>query len=166
MNDQKILNDLRIFAVLKKHEIPFVIIGGHAVFHHGYQRLTEDIDVVWRRTSETETRLALALTELNAVWIGKEIDPSTGIEKTYPVSIGYVQSHHLMMLWTGASPLDLFDYIPGHPNDDVENLFETAVEFKEMKFASLAWLRKMKQSTGRTKDLADLEELAKIHPQD
>ena len=165
MSDRNISNDEIIFAALKRHGVPFIIIGGHAVFRHGYRRTTADVDIVWLRSPESAKALLAALTELHAVWIGKEIDPVTRIECTYPVSPAYIEREHLMMLWTPYGPLDLFDYIPGMPTEDVKQLFETGVEGDGLNFSSLAWLRRMKQVSGRTKDLADLEELAKIHPE-
>ncbi len=165
MSAQNTSNEDRIFGTLKKHGVPFIIIGGHAVFRHGYRRTTEDVDVVWLRSPESAKALLGALTELEAAWISNEIDRATGIERTYPVSAAYIDSEHLMMLWTPCGPLDLFDYIPGVPDEDVRQLFATGVEGAGLTFASLSWLRRMKRAAGRTKDHADLEELAKIHPE-
>ena len=165
MSARNTSNDDRIFAALQKHGVPFIVIGGHAVIRHGYMRTTEDVDVVWLRSSESARALLASLTELQAVWIGKEIDRTTGIERTFPVSAAYIDCQHLMMLWTPWGPLDLFDYIPGIPDEDVRQLFETGVEGDGLRFSSLSWLRRMKRIAGRTKDLADLEELAKINPE-
>ena len=151
--------EFEIFTLLQRHDVPFVIIGGHAVNVHGYRRVTEDTDVIWARSPETERSLAAALSELEAKYIGEEIDPATGIEKAYPVSPAFIQSMHLMMLWTNRGFLDLFDYIPGAPEEDVRQLFDTSIEGEGLRFASLAWLRKMKKLSGRTKDLLDLENL-------
>jgi hypothetical protein len=166
MSAPNISNDEHIFGTLKKHGVPIVIIGGHAVFRHGYRRTTADIDLVWLRSAESSNALLAALTELQAVWIGKEIDPASGIERTYPISAAYIKTEHLMMLWTPFGPLDLFDYIPGMPQHDVRELFTTGVEGDGLIFSSLSLLRKMKRVAGRTKDLADLEELAKFHPEE
>jgi hypothetical protein len=166
MSVQNTSNDQRIFATLRKHGVPFVIIGGHAVFRHGYRRTTADVDLVWLRSPASAIALLAALQELQAAWIGKEIDPATGIERTYPVSAAFIDREHLMMLWTPHGPLDLFDYIPGLPSEDVEQLFKTGVEGDGLTFSSLSWLRKMKRASGRTRDLADLEELAKLHPEE
>ncbi|HEX4125834.1 MAG TPA: hypothetical protein VHY37_13995 [Tepidisphaeraceae bacterium] len=163
MPAQNISNDQHIFGTLAKHRVPFIIIGGHAVYRHGYRRTTADIDVVWLRSEASASALLAALTELNAVWIGKELDPVTGIERTYPVSLAYINVEHLMMLWTPFGPLDLFDFIPGMPTEDVQRLFDSGVEGDGLIFSSLSWLRKMKRAAGRTKDLADLEELGKLH---
>lgn len=154
----------QIFEILRRHGVPFVAVGGHAVYFHGYERLTEDSDVVWRRTPESEAAILAALTEAKAHWIGNEIDPATRIERIYPVTKAYIHSSHLMMLWTSFGFVDLFDYIPGMPEEDVEQLFATSLEADGIRYASLEFLRKMKKAAGRTKDLADLEHLDKLHP--
>lgn len=148
-----------IFEVLARHGVPFVVVGGHAVYVHGHQRQTEDVDVVWRRCPESEAALAAALAELDARYIGNEIDPATGIERTHEVSLAFIRSRHLMMLWTKLGFLDLFDYIPGHPGADVDDLFATSIQSPPYRFASLEWLRKMKLASGRPKDVEDLKNL-------
>jgi hypothetical protein len=152
--------DFTILSVLRRHGVPFAVVGGHAVIFHGYRRSTEDLDLVWLRTPESELALTAALIELNARYIGKAIDPATGIERMHPVNLSFVQANHLMMLWTDVGGfLDLFDFIPGHPQVDVKELLSTTVDQAGLHFASLAWLRKMKHSAARQKDLLDLENL-------
>ena len=107
------------YTLLRKHAVPFVVIGGHAVQFHGYVRTTEDVDLIWIRSDESELRLADALREANAGWISNERDPQTGIEKLVPVTLSHIRSRHLMMLCTDYGFVDLFDYIPGLPVADV-----------------------------------------------
>ena len=47
----------RLIDVLVKHEVPFVIVGGHAVAFHGYVRATEDTDIVFLRSDGAEAAL-------------------------------------------------------------------------------------------------------------
>jgi hypothetical protein len=148
-----------LLDVLSRHNVPFVIIGGHAVTYHGFVRATEDTDVVLRRTPESELSLLDALAEVNASWIGDEIDPDTGIERTFPVSLPYLRGSRMMMLVTDFGFLDIFDYIPGHPDVPVEQLFDTAVEHGRYQYASLRWLRAMKTAANRPRDQIDLENL-------
>ena len=149
----------QLIDVLSRHGVPFVIIGGHAVTFHGYVRATEDTDIVYRRSAETEEFLLRALTEVHAHWIGDEIDAKTGIEQTHPVTIEYIRRTHLMMVVTDFGFLDIFDYIPGFPEEAVEQLFDSAVDQGSHKYVSLAWLRKMKSAATRPKDRLDLENL-------
>jgi hypothetical protein len=145
--------------VLQNHGIPVVVIGGHAVIVHGHVRATQDIDVVFARTPEAEVLLTRALQEIGAFWIGDEIDPASGIEKTFPVDLAFVKSRRLMMLGSNFGYLDLFDYVPGLPDASVAELFHDAIWVAGRRFASLAWLRRMKQASGRPQDLIDLENL-------
>jgi len=101
--------DLRALTVLSQHRVPFVVIGGHAVNVHGVLRATEDTDVVWLRSQESEGNLLRALVEIDAHYIGNEIDPATGIEHTHPVTASFIRSQPLMMLCTSAGFVDLFD---------------------------------------------------------
>lgn len=151
--------DLRVLEVLTRHGVPFVVIGGHAVNFHGSLRATEDTDVLWIRSPEAERRLLAALGEIEAAFIGNEIDPATGIERTHPVTAAFVRGERLMMLCTLAGFLDLFDHVPGFPEEPVASVWESAVELDGVRFASLAWLRRMKRAAGRPKDLLDLENL-------
>jgi len=151
--------DLQLFDILRRHGVPFVAIGGHAVNAHGFRRATEDTDVIWLRSAQAEASLMSALTEIDARYIGRQIDPATGIEQTYPVTLPYVQANRLMMLWTNQGFLDLFDYIPGLPSEPVDSLFATSIEIDGVRYPTLEWLRRMKTASGRSKDLLDLENL-------
>jgi hypothetical protein len=139
--------------------VPFVIIGGHAVNFHGYVRSNEVADLVWLRSRESEATLLSALTQASARYIGNEIDATTRIERTHEVTREFIATSHLMMLWTGSGFVDLFDYIPGSPEVDVGELFKTSVTADGLQYASLEWLRRMKQTAGRAKDKLDLENL-------
>ena len=147
---------------LARSGVPFVIIGGHAVNFHGYVRTTEDIDIVFQRTAASETALINHLQSIHACWISNERDPATGIERLVPVSPAYLRTQHLMMLWTDLGFLDIYDFIPGFPDTPVQELFDDAVALGELRFVSLAWLRKLKRTANRHKDLDDLEHLPEL----
>lgn len=151
-----------LLDVLCCHNVPFVVIGGHAVSHHGFVRATEDTDVIFLRTPDSEQSLLAALTEVNANWISNEIDPETGIERLVPVTLAYIRASRMMMLVTDLGFLDLFDYIPGCPSEPVQPLFDTAVRQGRYLYASLRWLRTMKAAANRPKDRQDLENLPDV----
>ena len=148
--------DLRALSVLSQHRVPFVVIGGHAVNVHGVLRATEDTDVVWLRSRESEGNLLRALVEIDAHSIGNEIDPATGIEKIYPVTESFVRAGGLMMLCTNAGFLDLFDSIPGFPHEPARTVWESAFEIDRLRVASLDGIRNMKHASGLQKDLRAL----------
>ncbi len=139
--------------------MPFVIIGGHAVNFHGYIRTTEDADVVFERTQESEANLLRGLDSVHAKWISDEKDPATGFERQIPVTASYIRVSRLMMLSTDAGFLDIYDYIPGFASIPVSELSEGSVCVGDLRFVSLEWLRRLKERAGRHKDLDDLEHL-------
>ena len=150
---------LTVFQLLARAGVPFVIIGGHAVNFHGHVRATEDTDLIFERSPASEEGLLKALESIHACWISDERDPATGLERLVHVSASYVRGQHLMMLTTDIGFLDLYDYIPGFPDVPVAEVFSDSIELDNLRFVSLRWLRKMKQSAGRHKDLDDLEHL-------
>lgn len=149
----------KLLDILARHQVPVVIIGGHAVNYHGHLRVTDDVDLIWWRTPGSEAALLRALGEVNACWISNERDPATGLEKLVSVSLPYLTSTHLMMLVTDLGFLDLFDYVPGCNDVTVESIFADSIVDGDRRYVSLSWLRRMKESVGRSKDIDDLKEL-------
>jgi hypothetical protein len=150
---------IELFEILTRHSVPYVVIGGHAANYHGYIRATEIHDIVFRRDSVSENALFAACREMNAAWISDEIDPATGLERLVPVSLEYIRSQHLMMLCTDEGYLDIFDYIPGFPDESPDSLFRTSEMLQGIRFTSLEWLKKMKRACDRPRDREDLEHL-------
>lgn len=141
------------------HGVDFVVIGGHAVCHHGFIRTTEDLDVVVDPAEENLERLLGALGDLDACWISDDRDPLSGVERSVAVSMPYVKSTPLMMLCTRHGPLDVFTFIPGFPEVPVRELFATARTWRGIRFVSLPWLIRMKERSGRAKDIEDIKQL-------
>lgn len=149
-----------LLSVLARHGVPFVVVGGHAVNFHGHIRTTEDTDVLWIRSRESEDALLRALNEVDARWFTDSKDPDTGLERLAPVSGPYIRANHLMMLVTDLGLLDLFDYVPGHPDANPGEVYATAlVDDDGIRYVSFEWLVRMKQAAARPKDLDDLRKL-------
>lgn len=56
----------RIIEVLERHQVDYIVIGGAASQSRGWRGRTQDIDVTPARDAGNLTRLASALTELDA----------------------------------------------------------------------------------------------------
>lgn len=144
---------------LVRRGISLVVIGGHAVNFHGHIRSTEDVDLIIKRTPAADRHLFDVLSDANAYWISNEIDASTGIEKTIPVTLDYVRETRLMMLGSDYGYLDLFDFVPGIPDQAVGELIDSAEVVDSIPFVSLDWLKRMKRAAGRPIDIIDLQHL-------
>ena len=56
------LEDLKgLVESLNEHGVDYLLIGGYALFVHGYHRATTDIDVLVPATTETGKKLKAAL---------------------------------------------------------------------------------------------------------
>jgi len=51
----------RLFAALCGGNVEFILVGGTAANVHGSARLTQDVDIVYRRSRENVARLVAAL---------------------------------------------------------------------------------------------------------
>ncbi len=56
----------RLTAVLNRHRVDYVLVGGVAATLHGALRPTLDLDFLVERNDENLSRMAAALRELNA----------------------------------------------------------------------------------------------------
>ena len=61
-----VFNPRAMLAVLDRHHVEYVVVGGFAANVHGAMRPTKDIDVAPATTTQKLTRLAAALRELRA----------------------------------------------------------------------------------------------------
>jgi hypothetical protein len=55
-----------LLVALSRGHVDFVVVGGHAVAAHGYERATRDVDVVFSTNRENCERLAAVLQGLDA----------------------------------------------------------------------------------------------------
>ena len=132
--------------LLSKNNVRYIIIGGYSVVYHGYVRSTNDIDI----------------------WIDIRKD---NIKKVIKVLDAFGFSS-LKISETDFSPNQIIQL--GHPPNRIDLIitpagidFETCYESKEqiiiddivVNIIDLENLIKAKKATGRTRDLADVEEL-------
>lgn len=150
---------LSLARTLVRNGVQLVVIGGHAVNYHGFPRATQDIDIIINRKRSRTAALYETLSAVNAYWISNEVDPQTGLEQTVPVSEDYVSSEHMMMLGTDQGYIDIFDFVPGLPNTEVDAVFADCEMIDEIPVVGLNWLKAMKRASGRPQDLIDLENL-------
>jgi len=144
MND-----DLKeLLALLKSHEVDFLVIGAHAVAFHGRPRFTEDLDVWVRPTVENAMRLKDALDQFGAP-IGQRGATRFATQNRQMVRIGNPPHMVDVLNFAGDEP---FETVWGRGvNGDIEGV--------EVRFPSLDDLIQMKQSASRPQDLADIDRL-------
>lgn len=152
------LEPARVFAVLDRHDVDYLTIGGFAVIAHGYVRATADVDLVARQDHENLVRLAAAFAELNARLRGVDAD-LLDVDPTDPETLANGAS---FTLDTDAGPVDYLNDVPGV--DDYAALRDRAVEATAagvvVRVAGLDDLIRMKRASGRPQDLRDIANLS------
>ena len=132
--------------LLNRNTVRYIIIGGYAVVYHGYVRSTNDIDIWVDMGRDNIKKVLKTLDDFGFSSLNiKEEDFSAN----QILQLGY--------------PPNRIDLITTPAGID----FETCWESKEQVFIDditlniidLESLIKTKQATGRTRDLADIEEL-------
>ncbi len=146
--DTGVPNDFKdLFRLLNAHGVKYLVVGGYAVNYYGYNRFTQDLDVWVESTLENGEKFVTAMREFGSN------DPDLK-----PSSLTVFDK----IIRMGVSPyvLEFFTHIPGVD-------FEVCYQDRsiadwgdvEVSMISLNNLKASKRTTGRHKDLDDLENL-------
>ncbi len=60
-----------LFTTLGEHKVEYIVVGGAAAIAHGSAQLTQDLDIVYRRTPANLDRLVAALKQYARYLIGQ-----------------------------------------------------------------------------------------------
>ena len=137
-------------------DVHFVVVGGLAVGAWGVVRGTKDVDIVIASDPENLRRIAEV-----AVAAGGHVQQGEALLGT-PVSIAAALSAgEQVAIETDLGRLDVVQGLDGIPS--YEELRSRAIEAQVLgvtvAVCSLDDLKAMKRAAGRTRDLADLEDL-------
>jgi hypothetical protein len=132
-------------------DVEFLVVGGHCVSVHGHVRATGDIDLWIRQTRENVQRAYRALVKFGApmsvVSVDDLLEPGTGF-----------------MMGLPPNRIDILTSIDGVEFDEAwEARVVASVDEYAIPTMSLEHLLKNKLTSGRPKDLYDIEELRTIH---
>ncbi len=153
------MTDFRaLISLLAKSAVEFIIVGGAAATAHGSARLTEDLDIVYRRTPENVARLVRVLAPYEPYLRGAPAGlPFSWNERTIWSGLNFT-------LITALGALDLLGEITGGGN--YEELLPHAIELRlydvECFCLGLERLIHVKRAAGRPKDLEAVAELEAI----
>jgi hypothetical protein len=150
-----------ILEVLERHKVLYVVIGGLAAELRGSPYVTRDVDVTPARTKENFTRLAAALTELEAKLrvpdmeepLAIELDERTfeqGTTWTFVTKHGYLD---IALLPDGTRGYD--DLRRSATREQITDSVTISV-------AALADVIRSKEAAGREKDRAVLPILRQV----
>ncbi len=143
------------FRVLAQGGVEFIVVGGVAARAHGSARLTNDLDVVYRRTAENMARLAVALGPHSPYLRGAPPGlPFRWDAETLRRGLNFT-------LTTAFGDLDVLGEITGGGGFDalVARSRPVAVFGLDVRCLDLDCLIEVKRAAGRPKDLEVIAEL-------
>src|ERR1700683_3818798 len=133
--------------LLNSNGVEYLVVGGFAVSYHGFARYTGDIDFLVCASEENSRRVVAALAEFGF--------GSVGIQAEDFQSPGMV-----VQLGVPPNRIDIITSISGVSFDDAWNSRTTGVlDGIATQFIGREALIRNKESTGRAKDLGDVDEL-------
>lgn len=153
------MTDFRSLLTLLAHNsVEYIIVGGAAATVHGSARLTEDLDLAYRRTQDNVSRLVHALAPYAPYLRGAPAGlPFNWDERTIWNGLNFT-------LKTTLGALDLLGEITGGGN--YEELLAYSIRIQlygvECYCLGLERLIHVKRAAGRPKDLETIAELEVI----
>lgn len=142
-----------VLEELIKQKVEFVVIGGYAVNFHGYRRPTGDIDLLIKPDNgENKTRLLSALRNL-------------GITESVLESLNKLDFEKAQVFRDGDEPfrIDFLTKVSGVKFDEAWKEKQTIeIDGLTINFLHIKHLIATKITTGRPKDIIDIDELQKI----
>jgi hypothetical protein len=152
---EKLNQDFREFiALLEKHAIEYLIVGGYAVAFHGFPRYTGDIDFFVAVSESNATGLLAVFDEFGFGNIG--IEKADFQEPDFVIEIG--REPRKIQVLTG---------IDGVTFEECRQHGITAMYGgMSLRFIGIEELIKNKQAAARDKDLIDVHALKELHGKD
>lgn len=147
---------LELLALLGKHDVRYVIVGGEAVIFYGYSRVTGDIDIFYEYSVENTQKLYSALLEF---W-GGDIP---GIDS----SEEFMEQGAIIQFGQPPNRIDLLNNIDGISFNEaweakLRNVVVSGDTEVSIYYIGLEALIKNKKASGRHKDMDDLRFLNKL----
>jgi hypothetical protein len=143
-----------ILLALVKHRVDFMLIGGYAVIHYGYERSTADLDIWLQLGNDNRDRLLNALEEFGITDDG--IAELRKMDFTRPLPV----------FWFGQPPKTI-DFVTLVSNVKFEEAIKEVRFFfmgnEKIPIIHYTHLILSKSTSSRLKDKADVEELERIN---
>ena len=133
--------------MLNEHRVEYLIVGGYAVGYHGYPRATVDMDIWIGRGPATAEKMVKVLQEF-----GFDVpNLSAGL---------FLKEDQIVRMGVPPVRLEIFTSIPGvRFEESYASRVIDELDGVQVSLISLDQLKVNKKTSGRNKDLNDLENL-------
>lgn len=142
-------------TTLAEHRVEYVLVGGAAVVAHGSTLMTQDLDVLYRVTTDNVHRLLVVFDQLDAV--------AYGDSRRLRFSFDHLNNHGHHLAETRAGRIDALGSIGLYGELRYEEVIVDAIELEafgvSLRCISLDRLIAVKKQLARPRDLAAVAEL-------
>ena len=143
-------DDFRDFLqALNTNEVEYILVGGYAVILHGYRRTTGDMDIWVNTTLDNLNKLKKAFLEF-------------GLPTNDLTDEKFLHDNSVDVFTYGRSPvsIDVMKAVKGLQFNEAFNSSDIYIEDGlQIRFINYEQLIKAKESSGRHKDMDDIEKL-------
>ena len=134
-------------TLLKDHNVRYLLIGGYAVGYHGYPRATEDLDIWVAIHPDNADKLVSVLKDFG--FDDPALTPDLFLQKPKIIRMGFPPMR--LEISTSISGVEFDECYPARIIDTLDGVEVSLIDLKHLK--------QNKKASGRTKDIADLENL-------
>ena len=162
----------RLLAVLERHRVEYLLVGGLAAIAHGALRPTVDFDCLARRTKDNLARLAAAMNELHARLRVGGLSDEEALALRVPLDPDMLARMEISTWRTDAGDFDVLTDIPdaeGNRSTYADLLPRSAnqeVNGVVVRVAALEDVIASKEWADRPKDHEALPELRRLRDDD
>ena len=154
-----------IVRALNTAEVEYLIVGGLAVNAHGYERLTQDVDLVIRLAPQNVVRGLRALSEIG-YRMPIPVTPEQFADAANRETWQKEKNMTVLRLWSDLyrrTPVGVFVYEPFHFAEEYATAkWEEITKGVEAPVVRCETLIAMKRFAARPQDLADIAELERF----
>ncbi len=134
-------------ALLNKHDVKYLVVGGYAVAIHGYPRYTKDLDVWIALSPGNADKMLMVLNDF-------------GFGELELTAEDFTKSDQIIQLGYPPNRIDIITSLTGiNFNESYENRLVIDLGDIEVLVIDRDNLKKNKLATGRLQDLADAENI-------
>lgn len=146
--EMKLTKDFKEFLeLLNKNDVTYLLVGAYAMSLHGYVRYTGDIDIWMDATSENAAKMLITIKEFG--FGSLSIMEADLLKKDSVIQLGYEPVR--IDILNSVSGLSFENSWQNRSDEILDGVLVHAISLKD--------LRLNKLSTGRKKDLGDLDNL-------
>jgi hypothetical protein len=138
---------IEFIELLNENRVKYLVVGGYAVAFHGHPRYTKDLDVWIELSPDNANKILDALKKFGFGSLGLKSEDF--LESDQIIQLGY--------------PPNRIDILTALKDLKFKDCYKTKVKVEirglQINFIDIENLKKNKRATGRSQDLADVENL-------